>query len=209
MKFLLIHKQRRSWLLGCACAQIASALLAYPISAQVRIHPDDRYLPRFSAPEIIVNGPENALESGPDYYATLAMTDSVTIGAEEGTSYEMLGDIADIAISPSGHIFVLDSEYNEVLICGSDGSHLGSFGHAGDGPGEFASAKSLSLMNSGNIAVVFAERTNVFERQQDGHYEFRNSFRGVGTNGCAMNDHVYILRHRPGLPGIIHKVTLR
>ena len=190
--------------IGLHCLCVSGGLA---VSIQTRIHPDAKYYPEFSTPGFSVSLPGNVLDIGEDFYATLSLTDSVTIGVDEGELHEMLGDIKDIEVDPQGRILVLDSEFSEVLIYNPDGSYVGSFGQAGAGPGELGSAGGLSLSNSGKFAIVFANSsTNVFERQENGQYMYRNRFRPKGAPGCAMNDHIYFLRFRSS--GVIHKVTL-
>ena len=113
----------------------------------------------------------------------------------------MLGRIADVAVDPDGHIFVLDSEFSEVLIYNPDGSYFGSFGRAGAGLGSFTRLRVVSLSDSSTIAVVFADRIQVFERLDNGHFRPRNSFVATGSYGCAMNGHIYILRLHPERQG--------
>ena len=110
------------------------------------------------------------MDVGPDYLATLGLTDSVTIGVNEGEMHEMLGDIADVHVGPDGHVYIPDSGLSAVLIYEPDGTFVGSFGRAGNGPGEFTSAQSFWFSDAGRYAVIFALQIHVFERQQEGQY---------------------------------------
>lgn len=186
-------------------AVVPEALASY---SQKRVHPASRHLPKVSEPAHTIGAPDDVRTIGNDYFASLVLGDSVTIGVDEGERHEMLGHIADITVAPEGRIFLLDSEFNEVLIYNSDGSYFGSFGGSGRGPGEFTEPRVVTLADSGRIAVVFDGRKQVFERQEDGNYVYRSSFRAVGRYGCAMNGHIYIARYDPVKAATIHKYTL-
>ena len=181
-------------------------ILAY--SAQERMHPTSDNIPTITDPDFILKPTGNILEIGSDFYSSLALTDTVIIGVAEGERHEMLGKVADIEIDADGRRFVLDSGLHEVLVYDSDGSYLGFFGGEGSGPGEFTEPGDLALSDSGRIAVVIGSRIQVFERQESGQFFYRNSFPSIGTYGCVMNDHVYVLKYYPDRPGSIQKLTL-
>ena len=180
-------------------------VLAY--SAQ-KLHPTSDNIPTITDPDFILRPPGNILERGEDFYSSLAITDTVIIGVAEGERYEMLGDIWDIEIDADGRIFILDRALEEVLIYDSDGSYLGGFGGSGSGPGEFTKPGDLALSDSGRIAVVIGKGIHVFERQKNGQFIYRNSFPSIGTYGCVMNDHIYVVKYYPDRPGSIQKLTM-
>ncbi len=202
---LLLFLSVQSW--------ITPVAVAYSVvyHAQTRVHPTSENIPKITDPDFLLKPPGDISTIGVNFYSSLALTDSFQIGVDEGEIHEMLGNIVDIALDPDGRIFVLDSEFSEVLIYNADGSYFGTFGSAGAGPGEFHTPRVVSLSDSGTIAVVFADRIQVYERLDNGHFHSRNSFGAVGSYGCAMNGHIYILRlypNRPDRPGNIQKFTL-
>ncbi len=178
-------------------------------SIQKRMHPTSNNIPTITDPDFVLKPPGDILDRGTDFYSSLALTDTVMIGVAEGERYEMLGRVEDIEVDGDGRIFIVDRELGEVLLYSSDGSYLGFFGGQGEGPGEFNQPRELALFESGRKAVVFSKgRVQVFERQENGQFLYRNGFTSIGTQGCVMNDHIYVLRHYLGRPGNIQKLTM-
>ena len=179
-------------------------------SVQKRVHPTSDNIPTITDPDFILKPPGDIVDRGPNFYSSLALTDTVIIGAAEGERHEMLGSVEDIEVDADGRIFVLDHNLGEVLLYSSDGSYLGFFGGGqGEGPGELHQPRELALSESGRKAVVFSlNHIQVFERQENGQFLYRNSFPYSGTYGCAMNDHIYVLKYNPGKPGNIQKLTM-
>ena len=178
-------------------------------SVQMRVHPTSDNIPTITDANFILRPPGDILERGTDFYSSLALTDTVIIGVAEGERHEMLGSVADIEVDADGRIFVLDHELGEVLLYSSDGSYLGFFGGQGEGPGELHQPRELALSESGRKAVVFSlNHIQVFERQENGQFLYRNSFPYSGTYGCVMNDHIYVLKYYPSKPGNIQKLTM-
>ena len=178
-------------------------------SVQKRVHPTSDNIPTITDPDFILKPPGDILDRGTNFYSSLALTDTFMIGVAEGERYEMLGRVADIEVDADGRMFVVDRELGEVLFYSSDGSYLGFFGGQGEGPGEFNQPRELALSESGRKAVVFSKgRIQVFERQENGQFLFRNSFPSIGDYGCVMNDHIYVLRYYAGRPGNIQKLTM-
>lgn len=178
-------------------------------SVQKRVHPTSDNIPTITDPDFILRPPGDILDRGTNFYSSLALADTVIIGVSEGERHEMLGSVADIEVDADGRIFVLDHELGEVLLYSSDGSYLGFFGGKGEGPGEFHQPRDLALSESGRKAVVFSlNHIQVFERQENGQFLYRNSFKSIGTYGCVMNDHIYVLRYYTGKPGNIQKLTM-
>ena len=177
------------------------------------IHPTSDNIPVVDDPSHILALPGDPSTIQSTYLSTLSVSDTVQIGVNEGDEDEILGNVVDVAHDPDGRIFVLDSEFATVRIYDPDGSHVGSFGRSGTGPGEFQSAASLSLSDSGRFAVVVngVGPIQVFTRREDGLFEYRNSISKheiASRSGCAMNGHLYLLGYHPERSGPIHKFTL-
>jgi hypothetical protein len=61
----------------------------------------------------------------------------LTLGADAGRDDAVFVDINDVATSPSGDIYVLDTGDKAVKVYGPTGRFVRRFGRAGGGPGEF------------------------------------------------------------------------
>ena len=189
-----------------ALLSVSEVLACY---VQKRVHPTSDNIPTVTDPDFILKPPGDILDRGTNFYSSLALTDTVIIGVAEGERYEMLGSVEDIEVDADGRIFVLDHELGEVLFYSSDGSYLGFFGGQGEGPGELHQPRELAFSESGRRAVVFSlNHIQVFERQENGQFLYRNSFPYSGTYGCVMNDHIYVLKYYAGKPGNIQKLTM-
>lgn len=76
------------------------------------------------------------------------------LGGDSEAVEEFFGVIAQIATDPSGNVYLLDQQLNEVRIFGPDGGYLRTVGREGEGPGEFRNAADLTLLPDGRIAVL-------------------------------------------------------
>ncbi len=136
------------------------------------------------------------------------------IGVMEGSSAEMVGDIADVTIS-KGALYYADSEYGEVRIYDQFGSLMGAVGSPGLAPGEFQQLDKLSVSDDGEILAVLDQGTRVqLFRKRGSTYMLEHTFRVpdslYGGDICVMNDHLYTLGLSvlEELDGIIHKYTI-
>ncbi len=79
----------------------------------------------------------------------------------EGSEAGQFHSPTDIAVGPTGMIYVTDALNFRVQVLSPEGKFLRSFGGAGDGPGYFSRPKGLALDGDGNIYVVDALFDNV------------------------------------------------
>lgn len=63
------------------------------------------------------------------------------------------GKPVGMTVHPDGRLFVADTHYNRVMIFDRDGTPLESFGHAGDGDGEFRLPTDVAIDGDGFIYV--------------------------------------------------------
>ena len=75
------------------------------------------------------------------------LTPVVSIGPESVTEEETpdeFGGVSAVALGPGGTVFVADAVNSEIRVFGLDGSHIRTFGRAGQGPGEFGNIYSIA-----------------------------------------------------------------
>ncbi len=75
------------------------------------------------------------------------LTRVVSIGPESVTEEEApdeFGGVTAVALGPGGTVFVADAVNSEIRVFGLDGSHIRTFGRAGEGPGEFGNIYSIA-----------------------------------------------------------------
>ena len=78
---------------------------------------------------------------------------------------------SDIAVSPSGDIYVSDGYGNSsVHRFSTDGRYISSFGSPGDGPGQFRVPHSLRVSGDGRVFVCDRENNRVQVFTADGEY---------------------------------------
>jgi hypothetical protein len=86
------------------------------------------------------------------------------VGVVEGAAPYRFGRIVDVEVGTEGRIFVLDQQAAEVRVFDQGGSHLFSFGRAGEGPGELSDANplgALAVLRISNGQLLVPDRRNV------------------------------------------------
>lgn len=76
-----------------------------------------------------------------------------TIGAEYGSDEYSFGDIADVDISPSREVLVLDRIECCIRVYSADGSFIRQIGRYGSGPGEMLAPVFMDVLGDGSICV--------------------------------------------------------
>ena len=97
----------------------------------------------------IVNNPKEPM-CGED---VLVLEEDLSIGKSEAERDYLFSAIRSIAVDDSGNIYVLDGKENQVLAFDHSGEHLNTFGRAGQGPGEFSLALTMSLTDQDEIVI--------------------------------------------------------
>ncbi len=64
----------------------------------------------------------------------------------------LLGRVVSVTEDPSGNIYLLDTQRNEIVVLSPEGAFLRSIGRRGEGPGEFTEA--LSVAWAGSLLAV-------------------------------------------------------
>ncbi|MBX3396816.1 MAG: 6-bladed beta-propeller [Phycisphaerae bacterium] len=85
-----------------------------------------------------------------------------------GRKGDSAGDFAlprDVAVDSDGHLYVLDSQFENVQIFEPDGRLLLAFGEEGDGPGQFSLPSGISIDSQDRIWVAdtYNRRIQVFQ----------------------------------------------
>ena len=86
--------------------------------------------------------------------STAAAQASSPIGigsVKEHARSSVLGRVIDLAIAPSGDLWVADLSLNEIIHFDTAGTEIGRIGRNGEGPGEFRMLYRLAVDPSGNL----------------------------------------------------------
>lgn len=105
----------------------------------------------------------------------------------------VLSGIAGVDVGPSDSLFVLDRDYQKIVVFGPDGSFgrliLGGYG---DGPGEFNRPRGLSVSGAGEIAVLDQGNVRLTRLTRSGGYlsSFRTNPRDLDLQ--TRNDTFFV-----------------
>lgn len=118
------------------------------------VHPVEERVPHLSDPDHTIETGSPSAEGLPKQFENAGATPVRTIGVREGGGPELFGDIRDVIEDPEGRILVLDNDNKDVRIFRDDGTHVGSFGREGEGPGEFQYPAHLDLFGDETLIVA-------------------------------------------------------
>ncbi|UCC25082.1 MAG: hypothetical protein JSU98_15345, partial [Gemmatimonadales bacterium] len=91
---------------------------------------------------------------GSGWGSDAVLVPEVTIGVLDGDADYMFGSIRSLAVGTDGTIYAMDGQIPALRVYGANGSHRGTWGRDGGGPGEFASPDGgLAVLADGRIAA--------------------------------------------------------
>lgn len=136
------HEFFMSWLrmIGTLCTVSLTAVAAFTALAPPSIQAADGA--RGPAPqEVVVDTVAGRPVVTTEFprrseYGEWRLVEGLRLGNVTGDGPEGFGDIQDIAVDPTGHIYVLDVASKEVRVFGRDGTYRRSMAREGEGPGE-------------------------------------------------------------------------
>lgn len=200
----------------CLCAVLlsVSACTAGSGTAQEIRHPKAEYLPPADEVDAVVGG------TSPDEETVLAVRRLVRllrdlreierIGLSEGEGPEVFGLVEDLAVDQAGHLYVLDSRFNQVRIFDANGHFRNQFGGSGRGPNEFLAPEAIAIDIQGRVLV--ADRGNqvkVFERRGTTfQYVSRIQVKFVPEDMCVLDDWIYVQGFRQENQKTVHGYRL-
>jgi len=80
------------------------------------------------------------------------------IGELEGSEENLFSSLVDVEFGEAGQIWVADAGINSIRIFDVEGSHMGTIGGEGEGPGEFRALEDLHRTRDGMMASQGARR---------------------------------------------------
>ena len=183
-------------------------------------HPRPESIPEATDPSLVIDLSDlEKWDELPPFIDTTGFR-TVVFGREDGEDYELLSFVADIATDGKGTIFILDaypgtnapSTTKTVHVIDMDANYLGSFGQAGEGPGEFRYPRFLMVADEGNTVLVAGSdrQVVVFKRTESGIFEFDKNLRtSTGASAaCLMRGHFYVVHYQQSSGHVIHKYTI-
>ena len=183
-------------------------------------HPRPESIPEATDPSLVIDLSDlEKWDELPPFIDTTGFR-TVVFGREDGEDYELLSYVADIATDGKGTIFILEAypgtnaptTTKTVHVIDAEANYLGSFGQAGEGPGEFRYPRFLMVADEGNTVLVAGsdQRVVVFKRTEGGTFEFDKNLRtSTGASAaCLMRGHFYVMRYQQSSGHVIHKYTM-
>lgn len=76
------------------------------------------------------------------------------VGSREGGSWDAFTRVTSLAFGDDGRLHILDPQQRRIHVVDESGTHLLSFGVAGDGPGELRNAVGVQVLADGRIVVA-------------------------------------------------------
>ncbi len=124
--------------------------------------------------QVVTSPPNNAV------YATVAPQPVLSVGVLEGPDELMFGRVASAALDGAGHLVVADGQSNEIRVFDRGGSHLRTFGGAGEGPGEFETLTGAWPTLDGVIVAVDNRADRITRFGPEGELLSAEAFRETG-----------------------------
>lgn len=109
-----------------------------------------------------------------------AFTEELRIGSAEGTGPSSFAQIAAIEVDPSGRIYVLERQSQEIRVFDAHGVHMRTIGRAGAGPGELQQAIGFAWDPHGRLWVMDQQNARYTVFDTAGHLLFTRPRRITG-----------------------------
>lgn len=206
---------RVSYVVAVAAELALGACFQGPEASEIR-HPTPENAPPADAVQITQDSIPSGME-GEALANWLRMRDELTevntalrIGAKETDGPDAFGNIADVTVSPSGNIFVLDEQAQEVLIFDSNGSHIQSLGGIGDGPTEFRYANGIALLAEGTLVVSSRGPQLKLFGFSDGTWQLDSIIRvpAISRDACFTKDRrIFVTGYKQDNNTLVHEVV--
>ena len=100
----------------------------------------------------------------------------LTVGREEGESWELLSNVSGVDFDAADNLYILDAGNHRVVVVDARGRLVRTIGRRGGGPGELLAPSALAVLADGTIAVADLGRAalSIFER--DGSFRYNLPF---------------------------------
>jgi hypothetical protein len=116
-----------------------------------------------------------------------------TVGTADGNDTSLIGRVADIAITPSGKVAVVDDRFGRLAVYGVDGTFQGHLGQSGPGPGDFSDPTALVVRSADEVSVLDrGNRLQTFQVDARSPSLLRSSMLDIWPRDiCAFGDTLF------------------
>lgn len=92
--------------------------------------------------------------SGSVWRDTATLVPEVRVGVLEGADEYMLGEVAGVAVAPTGELYIMDRYVPALRKYGAEGEYLATFGREGGGPGEYQRPDGgVAVLSDGRVVL--------------------------------------------------------
>lgn len=134
-------------------------------------------------------------------------TQTLSFGVLDGQETEVIGRVEDLAVGPSGDIFLTDALQMRIGWIRADGSRVHWFGREGDGPEEFRWLGSIQVAPDGRVvAADVAHHRFVFLSLSDEGLHLDDVVQTPLTvrDFCFLQGRMFVLSYHDGR--VVHEV---
>lgn len=142
-------------------------------------------------------------QPAPDEQATMRLQRLAVIGGDMAPEPSAFMEVAGIAVSAAGEIFVLDGGHRSVRVFDAGGRYLRRFGQRGGGPGEFQVPVGISVDTVVRVSELAQRRMSVFSL--DGRHLRTDASPMVGESPLVR---IVPLRHGHSLGSLPARLAL-
>ncbi len=82
------------------------------------------------------------------------LEETLRIGAVEGDGPDVFGGVSAVQVDGRGHVYVLESQADEIRVFDAGGGYIRTIGRRGGGPGEFENPVGMDWDSRGRLWVV-------------------------------------------------------
>lgn len=125
--------------------------------------------------------------------AQIPVSIETRIGALDGDTPDVFGNVKDLALDSGERVYVLDDHNNEVRVFSATGEYQFSFGRKGKGPGEFDSPVSIGVAGDG-IVVQNATGLTIRFTSTGQHVVSDRAVPGLKSGTWLAEDRFAVLR---------------
>jgi len=99
---------------------------------------------------------------------TIQLEELWRVGGDSDGEGEVFGSINDLTVDVDGNVYILDGQAVEVRMFSHDGTYLRTFGHEGEGPGEFRHPMGVVMLPDNRMAVCQSSPPRLVAFDRDG-----------------------------------------
>ena len=124
-----------------------------------------------------------------------AFIEEISIGSNDPNEESVLNRPVSLKVDPAGRIYVFDLGDIDIKVFDPDGTHAGTIGGQGQGPGEFSSAVKFDITEAGQFLIFDGMSLRIMILDSTGHEISSFKVEGYGRDiAHGPNNDIYFSR---------------